>query len=145
MGHALQNIRDVLTTDGILVDLRPVSGRLPLDLVTTDGAVSMGEIDARGMQSDDGAADRAVEAAVGRGWFDPIDAAPCELFVYWGDIDEMSAAMDDSERMTGVDPSLAELKRTHGDRLREDEGARIRCRRTLALATYRAVKTAPAD
>jgi hypothetical protein len=119
MVDALGEIARVLATDGVLVDLRPVSSQCPLDFVTPEKTVRFGMADGTGMAADDSAADRAIEDAVERGWFVPRRRVQFDFDFYW-------------------DSAFREQK------LREEgSGTRIRCRRATMLATYRKARPAP--
>ncbi len=146
MGHALHQIWTSLSEAGTLVDLRPVSSQCPVEIVTRETMVLVAEIGASGMAVDDAAADQAAREAVERKWFVPLAATELTFDVYWGDFREMEASIADSERMTDVTPSVAELERAHGGLLADGEDeARVRCRRTMMIAVYRKSTLPKAD
>ena len=70
MVHALSEIRRVLMPAGLLIDLRPILGNWPVEVVSTRETLKTGRI--RGLPlglADDEAANRSMAQAEGRGWF----------------------------------------------------------------------------
>lgn len=70
MVHALSEIRRVLTPDGILLDLRPMQARWPVEVISARETRETGRIVdfPRGVE-DDEAANRAMAEAKQKGWF----------------------------------------------------------------------------
>lgn len=70
MVHALNEIRRVLVPDGLLIDLRPILDRWPIEVISARGIRETGHIQdlARGI-ADDEAANRSMAQAEGEGWF----------------------------------------------------------------------------
>ena len=70
MVHALSEIWRVLVPDGILLDLRPLSGRLPIEIVSARAIREVGHLqDLEDCLRDDEAANHAMAQAEGQGWF----------------------------------------------------------------------------
>ena len=90
MVHALERIRGALTPNGVLVDVRPVAARWPLDIVTTGRAQSAGRVDDSPGRVDDRAADRALRTMERRGLFRRIDQVTFPFAYLWDSVDEMS-------------------------------------------------------
>lgn len=90
MVHALREIGRVLMPDGIFIDLRPVLGRWPIQVVTARESRETGRIqDLAPGTADDAAANRSMAQAEQDGWFfrDTEDFFP---FVYsWDTPSEM--------------------------------------------------------
>lgn len=70
MVHALDEIRRVLLPRGVLVDLRPVLDRWPIEVISAREVRETGRVQdfAIGL-ADDEAANRAIRQASGNGWF----------------------------------------------------------------------------
>jgi hypothetical protein len=70
MVHALNEIRRVLVTDGIMIDLRPVSDRWPIEVISVSAARGTGHLqDLDPCIRDDEAANRSMARAEQQGWF----------------------------------------------------------------------------
>jgi hypothetical protein len=94
MVHALSEIRRTLIPDGLLLDLRPLADRWPVEVVTGSRVRVTGRVtDLPSGLSDDEAANNAVAEARRRGWFVRADEQVFPAFIYWDDPDEMSAYM----------------------------------------------------
>lgn len=70
MVHALGEIHRVLVPDGVLIDLRPISDRWQIEVVSARGIHETGRFrDLPLWLGDDDAANRAMEQAAANGWF----------------------------------------------------------------------------
>lgn len=70
MVHALSEIRRVLVPDGILIDLRPILDRWPIEVITSRTTRQTGHIqDLPPGLADDEAANRCIAQAEQDGWF----------------------------------------------------------------------------
>ncbi len=137
MVHALSETWRVLRSPGRLVDLRPVSTRCPIDAVTSDRAVEIGEVDATGMAEDDDAADLAIQEMVANQWFVPRRHGQFDFDFYWDDVQEMASFLEGSRRSKHVHPSYQELEEAHCKlSLEWRREVRLRCRRRTMLAVY---------
>jgi hypothetical protein len=70
MVHALNEIRRVLVSDGIMIDLRPVSSRWPIEVISVRGVRATGHLqDLEPCIRDDEAANGSMARAEQQGWF----------------------------------------------------------------------------
>lgn len=70
MVHALDEIRRVLVPNGVLIDLRPILDRWPIEVVSARGSRGTGHIqDLPPGIGDDEAANRSIAQAEQDGWF----------------------------------------------------------------------------
>jgi hypothetical protein len=70
MVHALSEIRRVLAADGVMIDLRPLHDRWPVEVVSAHEVRETGRVqDLPGILADDEAANRAIAEAAQKGWF----------------------------------------------------------------------------
>ena len=146
MVHALHGIWRVLAACGTLVDLRPLSSQCPIETVSADTVVQIGEVDGTGMVADDAAADDAIREAVDHGWFVPLRETRFDFEFYWDSVAEMSSFLQASKRMKQVVPSYAELEKVHRDLSAQHEaGVRLRCRRRTLLVAYEKGTRGPVD
>ena len=135
MVHALREIWRVLAGSGTLVDVRPLSGLYPIELVRASTVVHIGEIDATAMAADDAASDRAVQDAVTEGHFLARQDNQFDFDLYWDNVQEMASYMGSSPRTKQVRPSYADLEKAHLAQSAEGP-VRLRFRRRTTLAVY---------
>lgn len=137
MVDALHNIWLSLSRRAILIDLRPVSGTYPIEAITPDATLQIGEVDASGMAADDAAADRAMQEAVDRGWFTLRRTEQFDFAFWWDTVPELTSFLDGSRRAKAVTPSHATLEATHRRLSAETAGpVRLRWPRRTALSSY---------
>lgn len=121
----------------MLVDVRPLSSRCPLEAVCGERVVHLGEVDGTGMLADDVAADEAMRKSVDHGWFVPRRSITFDFTFYWDSVAEMASMLDARRRTKQVVPSYADLARTHHAlRARHGGVVRLRCRTPTLLAVY---------
>jgi hypothetical protein len=97
MVHALNEIRRVLVNNGILIDLRPLLDRWPVEVSSKGGNREVGRsTDLPDALDDDGAANQALADAIRRGWFlrERDDEFP--FFYYWDTPREMQEYIDET-------------------------------------------------
>lgn len=88
--HALEEIRRVLVPDGLLIDLRPLADRWPVEVVWRGGRRVTGHLtDLCTGLADDGAANCAMGEAARQGWFARENETIFPAFEYWDDPQEM--------------------------------------------------------
>ena len=70
MVHALEEARRVLKSDGILIDIRPLTGRWPIEVASARGVKETGRVDdfPEPLKADR-ASNQAVKEVEARGWF----------------------------------------------------------------------------
>ena len=138
MVNALQEVCRVVVPGGIVVDLRPMSARYRLAVVTETRATAVAEIEAYEAQEDDNAADAAVEHAVSQGWLLPGGGFQFDFEFYWDTVVEMKAFAETSRRIrrAGLDYAELEEQRRRLSHAAEP-AARFRCHRPMMLKHYR--------
>ncbi len=90
MVHALEQIWEALAPDGVLIDLRPVAARWPLDILAERRVLRAGRVDDSPNAPDDRAADAAIRAAVRRGLFRRVAQATFPFDYVWDSVTEMT-------------------------------------------------------
>jgi hypothetical protein len=138
MVDALQEVCRVVVPGGIVVDLRPMSARYRLEVVTDAVATAVAEIEAYEAQDDDNAADAAVRHAVSQGWLLPGGGIQFDFEFYWDTVVEMKAFAETSRRMRrgGLDYAELEEQRRRLSGAAE-RAACFRCHRPMMLKHYR--------
>jgi hypothetical protein len=97
MVHALDEIHRVLVPSGILIDLRPLLDRWPLEVTSTNVNREAGRAtDLSEPLADDMAADQSMAKAEIQGWFlrEREDTFP--FFYYWDTPKEMKEYIDET-------------------------------------------------
>ena len=138
MVDALQEVCRVVVPGGIVVDLRPISARYRLEVVTDTVATAVAEIEAYEARDDDNAADAAVEHAVSQGWLLQGGGVQFDFEFYWDTVVEMRAFAETSRRIrrAGLDYTELEEQRRRLSHPPEP-AARFRCHRPMMLKHYR--------
>jgi SAM-dependent methyltransferase len=95
MVHALDEIRRTLKPDGVLIDLRPLEARWPVEVATATGFIEVGRLtDLPGAIADDEAASQAMLEAQSRSWFVKLQEKEFPFFYYWDTPSEMKEFME---------------------------------------------------
>jgi hypothetical protein len=95
MVHALCEFRRVFRPDGVLLDLRPVADRWPVQVVAGQDVWEAGRVEDLPAQLEDEAASAAALAQVVRsGWFVLERAETFDFHYCWDTPDEMQAYLD---------------------------------------------------
>ena len=90
MVHALEEIHRALKPGGLLIDLRPLEARWPVEIVSGSGFVEAARLtDLPTAISDDEAASRAMDEVESRGWFMRELEEEYPFFYYWDTPSEM--------------------------------------------------------
>ena len=95
MVHALSEIRRVLAGDGVMIDLRPLHDRWPVEVVSGREIRETGLLqDYPGILADDEAANRAMAKAAANGWFSLERRDSFSYFYIWDTPSEMEEWID---------------------------------------------------
>jgi hypothetical protein len=135
MVHALERIWEALRPGGLLVDVRPVAARWPLEILADGQGIRAGRVDDSPNVADDHAADTAIRTAVRRRFFRPIARATFPFDYVWDSVAEMSEYVTANwEGCAVLQPDLLErayrLERgSHGEK-------RVRITMRMILRTY---------
>jgi hypothetical protein len=90
MVHALEEIRRVLIPRGLLIDLRPVLDRWPVEVARGQEYREIGRLqDLPAGLADDQAANRAMDEVARRGWFALEQGERFSLFYSWDTPNDM--------------------------------------------------------
>ena len=96
MVHALNEIQRILAPDGILIDLRPMLDRWPLEVASAGKHQEAGRVtDLAEPLSDDKAANQAIAEIAKRGWFVRKREETFSFFYYWDTPKEMQEYMSE--------------------------------------------------
>ncbi len=90
MVHALEEIKRTLIPFGLLIDLRPLLGRWPVEVAWGNEYREVGRLtDAPEGLADDESANHAMNEAVYQGWFELEEGKRFSLFYSWDTPNEM--------------------------------------------------------
>lgn len=136
MVHALQEIWRTLIPGGLLIDLRPVSVGLPLEVVSGDDVWVAGALDDSPGIPDDEAANDAIARLDLDGWYDLERSATFDLLTYWDSLDEMEKYATENWKGNVILPANVIRKAAYLMR-QAAKGERIRARMRMILGRYR--------
>jgi len=94
--HALKEAHRVLVVQGTMIDVRPLSVDVPLELVDNGGKISAGMIDTSPGIEMDRAADRAIETILSEGFFQEVSQELFYFNYYWKTYRDMKADLNET-------------------------------------------------
>jgi len=90
MVHALEEVRRTLVPEGVLIDLRPMAGRWPVEVTSDRSRHPIGWLqDLPNELADSKAANIAIKEAARRGWFVRESKQSFRFSYYWDTPEEM--------------------------------------------------------
>jgi hypothetical protein len=95
MVHALSEARRLLAPAGTLVDLRPLSLDVPLEIISPQGSQSAGLVDLSPDIDDDIAADNTFKAAVLGGALQQVRLETFDFAYYWDTVEALKADFEE--------------------------------------------------
>ncbi|MBN1451176.1 MAG: hypothetical protein JW963_09195 [Anaerolineales bacterium] len=139
MVHALEEIKRTLVTGGLLIDLRPLLERWPVEVAWRSGYREVGQLrDLPEGLSDDEAANRAMEEAAYRGWFALEQGERFSLFYSWDTARDMERFIH--EEWSGFAQLDEEVSRaTKSAWAVANADARVRVRASMIVNCWRKV------
>ena len=137
MVHALDEIRSVLAPDGLLVDLRPVLERWPVEVSWVNGHAQAGRAtDLAEPLADDEAANAAMAAFASSGGFRREREETFPLFYYWDTPKEMEAYLaEEWSDVISIEPDVWNRLRSMWASASAD--AQVRLQVKMWIARYR--------
>lgn len=140
MVHALKEIWRVLAPGGLLLDVRPFSANMPVEVVGAAGAaMAAGEMhESEDGRADDQAANAAMRAIEREGLFAREREGTFDFLWYWDTPDEMQAYV--AEKWTDTylpDDVLAETRRLMQ---RTGADAQVRTSTNIIISRWRRLK-----
>ena len=137
MVHALAEIRRVLKHDGVLIDIRPLSDRWHVEVVSARGSQRTGRVDDLPEQvNGDIAANEAMREVERRGWFRREHEALFPFFYSWDTPSEMEEFIaEDWSDFIGL--SEDSKKATRAAWATADADSRIRVRVQILITRWR--------
>jgi hypothetical protein len=137
MVYALREIWRVLVSGKFLIDLRPRSEDLQVEVVAGEQIMFAGVIDESVYLPDDVAADNAVAQIVRAGLFSQKHEARFDFAMYWDSADELKAYARDRWPQTRLPEAV--LVRSRRLMAASSANVRVRIRRKMMIARYQKV------
>jgi len=137
MVHALYEIQRVLRSDGILIDLRSISDRWPIEVESARNIQVTGHVlDLPASLADDEAANQAIAQAAEKGWFSKEQEEFFPYYYSWDSPDEMEDYIEEAwEDYIGLDE--ATMQATSSVWALADADARVRVRTKMLITHWR--------
>jgi hypothetical protein len=137
MVHALQEIRRVLIGEGTLIDLRPLAGNWPVEVVSAREGNEVGRVTdlPQGLE-DDAAANRTIARAADDGWFIREKEENFPLYYYWDSPKDLEDYVEEnwSDFIT-IDSGVYKTLRSVW--ALADADARVRVRANMLITRWR--------
>lgn len=135
--HALHEIWRALASDGILIDLRPVSDQWPIEVVSARNTQITGHVvDLPSSDADDEAANQGITQAAEKGWFSKEEEEFFPYYYSWDSPDEMEDYIEEEwEDYIGLDE--ATIQATSSVWALSDADARVRVCTKMLITCWR--------
>lgn len=136
--HALKEASRILIHNGIMIDVRPLSIDVPLEILNPIGADSAGMIDLSPERELDLVADKAINEVLSQQQYCQVKKENFDFTYYWNTVDEMKA---DLEEYWQDEVIISEETWENARRLlvNEPPGARLRVRILMQLGVYETI------
>jgi hypothetical protein len=137
MVHALEEIKRVLVPCGLLLDLRPLLERWPVEIAWGNGYREVGTLtDLPEGLSDDEAANNAMEEAARRKWFALEQGERFSLFYSWDTANDMEQFLrEEWDGSVHLDDELS--RATKSAWAVADADARVRVRASMIINRWK--------
>ncbi|MEE9167013.1 MAG: hypothetical protein V3U24_06090 [Candidatus Neomarinimicrobiota bacterium] len=136
MVHALKETWRVLVPNGSFVDLRPLAGKFPLEVVSHDQVKPAGFVDDTAEIPTDIACSESLEKVTEQEWFHREREESFDYLWYWDTIDEMKDYMEENWDPTPILPKMV-FSKARQLLTSSGNGARVRLRMRLLISRYR--------
>lgn len=139
MVHALEQIKRTLVSGGLLIDLRPLLGCWPVEIVWGNEYRQVGRLtDLPAGLADDEAAERAMHEAARRGWFALEQGERFSLFYSWDTASDMEQFLHEEwDSFVQLDEEVSRAAKSAWAVANAD--ARVRVRANMLINRWRKV------
>ena len=138
--HALSEIRRVLVSDGILIDLRPITEPYSVEVISARETRPIGNLlDLPTGVADDKAADSSIAKAGENGWFIQEQSEFFPFYYSWDSPREMEEFIaEEWEDFIGLNEETKQAARSKW--ASADADARVRVKVKMLIAKWKVVK-----
>ncbi|MGB7873738.1 MAG: hypothetical protein WBL25_05090 [Anaerolineales bacterium] len=137
MVHALEEIKRTLVPFGLMIDLRPLLGRWPVEVAWGNEYREVGRLtDHPEALADDEAANNAIDEAARRNWFELEGGELFSLFYSWDTASDMEAFLHEEwDGFVELDESVSRAAKSAWAVAEAD--ARVRVRVDMLINRWR--------
>jgi len=136
MVDALREARRVLTPSGILLDVRPVTAPMVLDIVSGNHSLWATGVNTLSGAEEHAAADTAVDEALAAGWFVFESRCPFDVEIYCDTVAELSDYAQ-QRKLQELEMACEDVEAQRSAVCADGKASRLRCRRRWMLSRYR--------
>ena len=136
MVDALREARRVLKPQGVLVNVRPVTTPMAVEVVVATRTIWAKEVPSYGTPEDVAAAEAAVERAVSDEWFAFDKSLRYDFDMYCDTAADLSLYAQ-ARKLPEAEIPYQELEERRRELGADGQTARLRCRRPWLMSTYR--------
>ena len=136
MVDALRESWRVLKRRGVLIDERPASAPMIIEVMAGMKAFWPTAVNRPVIEDDNGAADRAVRHAVGQRWFMPAESRAFSFDIYCDAASDLMAYAQMHRRMRDADIPYGDLEKRRRELTHSGQMAYLRCRRPWAVRAF---------
>jgi hypothetical protein len=136
MVDALREAHRVLTPSGVLIDVRPVTAPIVVEVVVATQVVWARTVESYSAPEDLAAASSAVGRAVSRRWLVFEASLRFDFEIYCDSAAELNVYAA-GRKLCGAEIPYEELEERRREFSADGQMSRLRCRRTWMLSTYR--------
>src|SRR5215468_1246141 len=127
MVNALREAQRVLKPSGVLIDVRPITAPIVVEVVIATQAAWAKTVDLYSAPEDVAAADAAVRYAVSRDWLVFETSLTFDFEIYCDSAAELSVYAE-ARKLRGAEIPTDELEERRRELAAEGQAARLRCR-----------------